>query len=98
MSKNLLIGLGVGAAVVALVLGIVLFQQRGIRAGLVGNVLKVRTAPLDDKSSVVVLDFRFQNVGDVSFLVRQVSVILEEKDGAQFQGATVSEVDAKRLF
>jgi len=98
MSKNFLIGLGVGLAVVLVILGAVLFMQRGVRTGLAGNILKVRTAPLDENSSIAVLDFRFQNVGDVSFVVRTVSVILEEKDGNQFQGATVAEMDAKRLF
>jgi hypothetical protein len=98
MSKNLLIGLGGGLAVVLAILGAVLFMQRGVRTGLAGSILKVRTAPLDENSSVAVLDFRFQNVGDVPFVVRTVTVILEEKDGRQYQGATVSETDAKRLF
>ena len=66
--------------------------------GLVGNIGKIRTVPLEDNSSVVVLDFHIQNPGNVLFAVRSVTVLLEEKDGKQYEGRTVSEMDAKRLF
>jgi hypothetical protein len=89
---------GIGLACVGLVVAGVLFMQRGARVGLTGNVLKVRIAPLDDNSTIVVLDFRFSNPGNVLFVVRSVTVVLEEKDGKQFDGRTVAEMDAKRLF
>jgi hypothetical protein len=73
-------------------------MQRGSRVGLTGKVLKLRTAPLDEKSSIVVLDFRFTNPSSYPFVVRTVTVLLEEKDGKSYEGDTVSEVDAKRLF
>src|SRR5262249_36240713 len=76
----------------------ILLMQRGARVGLTGSVLKVRTAQLDDNSSVAVLDFRFSNPGNVTFMVRGVTVLMEEKDGKQYDGRTVSEMDAKRLF
>ncbi|MBZ5619363.1 MAG: hypothetical protein LAQ69_11670 [Acidobacteriia bacterium] len=88
----------IGLACIGLVVAGVLFMQRGARIGLTGSILKVRTAPLDENSSVVVLDFRFSNPGNVTFVVRTVTVLMEEKDGKQYEGRTVAEMDAKRLF
>jgi hypothetical protein len=98
MKNQFLVAFGIGLACIGLVVAGVLFMQRGARVGLTGSVLKVRTAPLDDNSSVVVLDFRFSNPGNVLFVVRSVTVVLEEKDGKQYDGRTVAEMDAKRLF
>jgi len=98
MKNQFVIACGIGIACVGLVVAGVLFMQRGARVGLTGNVLKVRTAPLDENSSVAVLDFRFSNPGNVLFVVRGCTVIMEEKDGKQYDGMTVAEMDAKRLF
>jgi hypothetical protein len=98
MKNQFVLACAIGMACVGLVVTGVLFMQRGARVGLTGNVLKVRTAPLEDGSSVVVLDFRFSNPGNVLFVVRSVTVVLEEKDGNQYVGQTVAEMDAKRLF
>ena len=76
----------------------VLFMQRGARIGLAGTILKVRTAPLDENSTIAVVDFRFANPGNVPFWVRTVSLVMEDKDGSQYEGKTISEGDAKRLF
>jgi hypothetical protein len=98
MKNQFVIACGIGIACVGLVVAGVLLMQRGARVGLTGNVLKVRTAPLDENSSVVVLDFRFSNPGNVLFVVRGCTVIMEEKDGKEYDGMTVAEMDAKRLF
>ena len=73
-------------------------MQRGAHIGLTGSILKVRTAALDENSTVAVIDFRFTNPGNVPFWVRTVSVVLENKDGNQFDGKVISETDAKRMF
>ena len=88
----------IGVGLIAIIVAGVLYMQRGARVGITGSILKVRTAPLDDNSSVVVLDFRFANPANVNFVVRKVTVVLEEPNGAQYEGQTVSEMDAKRLF
>src|SRR5581483_12267553 len=87
-----------GVGLIAIVVAGVLYMQRGARVGLAGSFLKVRTAPLDDNSSVAVVDFRFRNPGDVRFVVRNVTVVLEDAAGNRYEGRTVSESDAKRLF
>jgi len=97
-NQQFVVACGIGLAFVGLVVAGVLFMQRGARVGLSGSILKVRTAPLEDGSSVVVLDFRFNNPSNVLFVVRGVTVVLEEKDGKQFDGRTIAEMDAKRLF
>jgi hypothetical protein len=58
----------------------------------------VRTAALDEDSSIAVLDFRITNPSDVLFEVRTVTVELEDAAGKSYLGQDVSEMDAKRLF
>jgi len=96
--ENFLAAFAIGIAVIGLAVGGILFMQRGARVGLVGKILKVRTAPLDEKTSIVVLDFRFTNPSSYPFMVRTVTVLFDDKDGNTYDGSTVSEVDAKRLF
>jgi hypothetical protein len=98
MQKNFVVAFAIGIGLIAVIIGGVLIMQRGARVGLAGTFLKVRTAPLDENSSVAVIDFRFRNPGDVRFVVRTVTVVLDDADGKQYEGATVSETDAKRLF
>jgi len=98
MTSDFAKALGIGAAVIVVaVLGIV-YMQRGAHTELQGKVLKVRTAPLDDANSVAVVDFRITNPASYPFMVRTVSLIMEDNAGNQYQGAVSSEVDAKRLF
>lgn len=98
MTKNFGAAFAIGIAAIAIIVGGVLYMQRGARVGLAGSFLKVRTAPMDEKSSVAVIDFRFNNPADVRFVVRDVSVILEDASGNRTTGRTVSELDAQRLF
>jgi hypothetical protein len=98
MQNRFAIAFGVGLAIVGLAVAGILFVQRGARIGLTGKILKVRTAPLDEKSSVAVVDFRFTNPSDYRFVVRTVTVVLEDSAGTRYNGDTISEVDAKRLF
>jgi len=91
-------GFAIGICVVAVVVAGILYMQRGARVGLVGRMLKVRTAPLDENSTIGVIDFRITNPGNVQFWVRTVSLVMEDKDGAQYDGKVVSDMDAKRMF
>src|SRR3989442_864054 len=73
-------------------------MQRGAHIDLKGAVLKVRTKAMDENSSVAVVDFRFVNPSNYPFVVRQVDVSIEDKDGKILEGSPVSELDARRLF
>jgi hypothetical protein len=98
MSKNFLTAFIIGIALIAIAVTATLFLNRGSRIGLTGQILKVRTAPLDENNSVAVLDFRIHNPANKAFVVRTVTVVMDDADGKQYEGSTVSETDAKRLF
>lgn len=98
MKNNFAAAFGIGLAVIAAAVLGIFFMQRGAHMELPGKVLKVRTAALDDNSSVAVLDFRVTNPSDVLFVVRTVTVELEDPDGASHLGQVAAETDAKRLF
>jgi len=98
MSRTLLITFAIGIVVVAIAVAAIVYIERGGHVELPGKILKVRTAPLDDQSSAVVIDFRVTNPSDYAFQVRSVTVILEDKRGAQAEGATASESDAQHLL
>jgi hypothetical protein len=98
MNKSLLVALGIAVLVVAAVIGGVFFIQRGAHLELQGRILKVRTAPLDENSSVAVLDFRFTNIADYPFTVRNVTVAMEDSGGNRIEGTAIAETDAQRLF
>ena len=92
------VALVVGLLVVAGGVGGVLYMQRGAHIDLKGSVLKVRTQAMDEKSSVAVIDFRFVNPANYPFVVKEVVVSIEDKDGKPIEGQPVSELDARRLF
>lgn len=98
MRNRLAATFAIGIAVVAVAVGIFVYSQRGAHVELIGKMLKLRTAPLDEHSSIAVIDFRFANPSNVRFVVRTVTVRLEMPDGRTADGTTVSEMDAKRLF
>ena len=64
-------------------------MQRGDRIELPGKILKVRTAALDEDSSIAVLDFRITNPSDVLFEVRTVTVEMEDNQGKSYLGQSV---------
>jgi len=98
MRKNFLIAFGIGIVCIAIAVMWVVHMQRGAYVDSPGKVLKVRTAPLDEASAVAVLDFRVSNPADYPFVVRKVTVAMEDNSGAESEGQTVSEVDARQLF
>jgi hypothetical protein len=98
MKHPKLVAFGSAALVVLVGIAIAWFMARGSHLELRGSILKVRTAPTDDNSSVAVVDFRVTNVADYEFNVLNVKVIVEDKSGAKVEGMTVSETDARHLF
>jgi hypothetical protein len=98
MQKSFLVAFGIGLAVIALAVCGIFVMQRGDRIELPGKILKVRTAPLDEDSSVAVIDFRIANPSDILFEVRTVTVEMDDQQGKSYLGQPVSEMDAKRLF
>src|SRR4030095_7619221 len=72
--RRFLLMFAVGIGLMAVLVSGILFMQRGARIGLTGKFLKVRTAALDENSTVVVVDFRVNNPSDVPFAVPPASL------------------------
>jgi len=89
---------GYGVAMVLIGIVVILYVNRGAHVVLDGSIQKVRVQAMDDKSCVVVADFRFINPSDYPFIVRKVEIFMVGADGNRLQGSTIGEVDAKRLF
>ena len=98
MNREALKYAGVGLVVVIGLVAGVLYWTRGAHIELRGSVQQVRVQAMDERSSVVVIDFRFVNPSDYPFVVRTAKVFLELSDGARLEGMPVSDVSAKRLF
>jgi len=88
----------VGLVVVAIGVAWMFYMQRGAHIEPAGKILKVRTLALDENSSVAIVDFRVNNSSDYAIVVREVTVTLVQPNGAEVEGTTVSEGDARRLF
>jgi len=98
MSKTFMIAIGIGLVCIAIAVGGILYMQKGARVGVEGQVLKVRTTPLDENSTIVVVDFRLKNPSDYPFEARNVTAIYEDASGNRIEGTTASESDAKHIF
>jgi hypothetical protein len=98
MQTGFLIALGIGLVLVALLIGGVFYTHRDNATQLPGAILKVRTAAIDEKSSVAILDFRASNPSNVTFEVRTVTLELQTKDGNSYEGQSASDGDAQRFI
>ena len=97
MKNPLYIGFGIGLVMIAILVAGVFYTQRGAHIQVTGQILKVRTAPLDEHSSAAVIDFRLTNPADYPFQVNYVTVVQEGASG-QPEGTTVSNADTDRLL
>jgi len=98
VNRDSAIAFGAGLACIALVVGGIVFMQRGDRIRLPGKILKVRTAPLDENSAVAVIDFRITNPSGVQFMVRTVQVEMDDNEGKSYLGDVAADMDVARLF
>jgi hypothetical protein len=98
MSKQFAIFFGVGVAVIAISVVLILSSTKGSHLVINGKILKVRTGALSENDSIAVMDLRMENPSNLTFVVRQVEVTLEEKDGTMADGLVVAKGDLKQLF
>ena len=98
MKSTFAIAFVVALGAIALAVAGIFYMQRGAQIALPGRILKIRTVPIDDTHSVAVAAFRVHNASDYPFMVRTVTLILEDADGSQHPGLTSSEIDAQRFF
>ena len=98
MSKQFAIFFGVGVVVIAIAVALILSSTKGSHLVLNGKVLKVRTGALSEDDSIAVMDLRMENPSNLAFVVRQVEVTLEKKDGSMADGFVIAKGDLKQLF
>ena len=98
MSKQLLMGIGAGLILVAHGLYLVFSTTKGAHLELKGDILKVRSGELDEKSTAALLDVRMENPSNILFVVREVAVKLEMKDGSLVDGMMVPRMNVKQML
>ena len=98
MSKNILIASLAGIVVVVIAVAMIFRTQAGAHIELTGKILKVRTAPIDETSSVAAADFRVTDPADYPFMAKSVTLTLIDAAGKRIEGTPISEPDAKRIF
>src|SRR4051794_17072914 len=98
MTRNFLIAFAVGVAVIALAVTGIMLNQRGSAIEFKARVLKARTAPLDENSTVAVLDIRLTNPSDLTLEILQVKLEMEDAKGTRVYGDVIGASDTKRVF
>ncbi|HTC34287.1 MAG TPA: hypothetical protein VK724_12990 [Bryobacteraceae bacterium] len=98
MNKRLLIFVGIGVVAVGIAVFLTVTGNAGSHLQLQGKILKVRTGALGDDNSIAVLDFRVENPSDIPFVVGNVELTIEKKNGEMAEGVTTSKPDLKQLF
>lgn len=65
---------------------------------LTGKIIRVRSIPVDDKTSLVVVDFRVTNPSAIPLVIREVSLKMERYKEDTLEGTEVSRSDVDTLF
>src|SRR5579883_2707540 len=98
MTKQFWMFLGIGLAVVAIVVGISFYGNKGAHLELTGGILKVRTFEMNPNATLVMLDFRAENPSDVPFVVNTVEIELTPATGEPVVGMSISKPDIENVF
>jgi len=77
---------------------VVLYQQKGARLVLAGEITNVRTLGMDEKSSVAIVDFKLTNRSQYPFVVGSTAMSLVDANGETQEGSMVSDGHTKDLF
>jgi hypothetical protein len=86
----------IGLVAVAVVVGGIMYMQRGAHMDLTGS-MTVRTIATDDNTALALANLHIANPSDYAFEVKGVTVTLETKAG-DFPSVIVARTDAQRLF
>ena len=97
-NKGFLIALGLGGAVVAVLIGLVVLKQQGSTPRLAGAITNVRTLGMDESSSVAIVDFRFVNESRLRFIVQSTGMTLVDSKGETREGQIIAAADTNELF
>ncbi len=98
MNRGSLIPALIAVVIVGSMIGGVLYWTRNNHLELKGQVLKVRSYSIDQDYTVAVIDFRVTNPSTAQFVVKDIDVSLDTREGKTLDGAIFPEIDARRLF
>jgi hypothetical protein len=98
MSKRLLIFLGIGLVVAGIAAGLIFYLHVGSHLDLKVEIIKIRTGKIDDNNCAALIDFRVENVSDVPFRVRDITVNAEQPNGDKIEGESISRKDIQQLL
>jgi hypothetical protein len=98
MDRRFAVFLVIGLAVVVAGVIATLYGTKGAHLTLDGKILKVRSLATDEKSSIVVVDFRVTNPTNTPFVVREGQVKITAPDGKEVEGDTIARSDINRVF
>jgi len=98
MTRQFVVFLAIGLVVVGIVIALTMVGNRGSQLRLDGKVLKVRVIGTDEKSSIVVVDFRARNEAQVPFMTREGLLKITTGDGKEVGGDPIARSDMDRVF
>ncbi len=90
--------LGVGLAVVIVIIAFVFFAKRDDHLAPTGTVLKERTIDLNETTSLLLLDIRMVNDSNVSMSLSNIAMSVDLKDGGTVDGHVLGKSDLMGTF
>ena len=90
MNKRLAIFLGIGLVIAGVAAALIFMKHVSSHLEVKGEILKIRADKIDEANCVAILDIRLENVSDVAFTVRTITVMLENAAGEKSEGETLS--------
>jgi hypothetical protein len=95
---NFLKYLAIAGLILAVVMAVVLFINRGSQIRLDSRILKTRLIPADDASTLAVIEVRITNPSNIKFVVRNVQPKVILADRTELDGIPVAQVDLDRVL
>lgn len=86
------------AVLVAAVIAVVFYLNKGSNVRLEGKILKVRAIPTGEGASLALVDFRVTNPANVRFIVKDIKVRLTREDGSSVDGLVAAQGDLDRVI
>ena len=90
--------LGIAFLIVAGLVALVLYNNRGSQVRLESRIVKTRLIPADDASTLAVIEVRIKNPSNVTFVVRDVQTKVILADGTELDGLPVAQIDLDRVL
>jgi hypothetical protein len=98
LSKTFWTFLAVGLLIVAAGIALVFMGTAKNHLDLTGQVLKVRTVPIDKDATYIVADFRVKNPSNIQFDVKNIEVTIDPANGEPLKGVIASKADVDTMF